>query len=113
MLEGEFCRRLINRLREHPDLRANGVVFRHTNWMTSGVPDFSVTLREHTLWVECKMLGNKPTKIQKSFLDKLARGAALITASVDGKRAVITPVEHIGWLTMEELADEIVQRVAL
>lgn len=73
MLESKFTSLLLKNLRELPEL--NGcIIWKHSNFYTAGIPDFSVTRGTVTHWVEVKMYPNYATALQLDTLRRLARG---------------------------------------
>lgn len=83
MLEGTFNEKLRKALAEHPALR-DWVVIKHCDMFHKGIPDFSISRGRTTVWVEVKMEGKRPEKIQQHYLDKFE--GFWIAAELDGKR---------------------------
>lgn len=111
MTESQFTAKLLKRLREH-ELLSRAVIWKHCNQFTRGVPDFSITVSTRTHWYEVKKFGNAPTEIQNYYLNRIGPLAAfVITIHSDGKRALISPLEALGYLTVAELTEEIVARI--
>ena len=110
MLEGQFTRELIKRLRAHSGLRAAYIV-KHANQFTAGVPDFRVSIGLRTLFVEVKRKGNNPTKIQWHTIRKLAAGCIVIWFK--GREGFIRDGSGAcsDWLSMNAICDEIARRV--
>lgn len=110
MNEGAVTRKLRKALAEYPRLKGRALVQRHVNYYVSGVLDMSVSIEQFTLWLELKMLGNSLTKVQAYNVKLLGTGAMVITFSKDGKLAIIKDAEGFGWMTFEQLVEEIVSR---
>lgn len=108
MLEGAFTSKLLKKLRTHPILK-DAVIYKHSDYFTKGVPDFSITWQPAALttWWEVKISPNTLTQIQKWYLDHLRPVAYLITAHPSGREAVIYPSEY-GSMNIESLVEEIV-----
>lgn len=106
MLEGAFTSKLLKKLRDHSALK-DAVIFKHSDYFTRGVPDFSISINSLTTWWEVKMEPNEPTKIQAYYLNKLRPVSYVITAHLSGKRAWITPSEY-GPMDVDDLVEEIV-----
>lgn len=106
MLEGAFTSKLLKKLREHPVLK-KAVIFKHSDYFTKGVPDFSITYGSLTTWWEVKISPNTPTSIQQWYLDHLRPVSYLITAHPSGREACIFPSEY-GSMNIESLVEEIV-----
>jgi hypothetical protein len=73
MNEGAYCRQLVAYLRKtFPD----AVVQRHTDMITAGTPDISVTIAKTTVWLEVKVtdtgLNFKAREIQRHVVKRLA-----------------------------------------
>ena len=83
MLEGKFTQKLLKALRSAPELH-EAVIWKHSDWITAGVPDFSVTINGLTTWFEVKVAPNVPTKLQAYYLEKLQPRAYLVTVSKFG-----------------------------
>lgn len=107
MTESQFTQKLLRALKQHPALR-EAWIQKHNDRTSAGIPDFSVTRNRVTVWYEVKMWPNRPTKLQAWTLRRLKDGGALII--VKGRDCVITPITQIGYLTFEQLVEEIVQR---
>jgi hypothetical protein len=107
MLEGTFTNRLLTKLRTQPALKRAAIV-KHVNPYHRGVPDFSITLGRKTWWYEVKRWGEQPTKIQRWHLERMA--GEVITIAPAGNGAVITPLGALGFLTTDELIEEITAR---
>lgn len=113
MREAEFTSKLLRRLRAHPAL--GGVrerVVKHNNTYVRGIADFSVTFGARTTWWEVKRYGEKPTKIQQWYLDKVygTDGGAVIMMSEDCQHALVSGCEWAGYMTIDEVVLEIVAR---
>lgn len=109
MLEGQFTRELIKRLKRHPALK-DAYIVKHVNPFTAGVPDFSVSVGIRTLWVEVKRHKNNPTKLQWYTIDKLADGAIVVWFK--GREAFFRAEGACSdWMSMNALRDEIARRV--
>jgi len=80
MTESQQTLKLLKELRKR---MRNAVIFKHHNFYTAGVPDFSVSLDGRTVWFECKLERNEPTKLQRYYLDRLAPHAYVITFNDD------------------------------
>jgi hypothetical protein len=109
MLEGQFTRELIKRLRAHHALR-DAYIVKHANPFTAGVPDFSVSVGIRTLWVEVKRHEKNPTKLQWHTVNKLKNGAIVVWFK---GREVFYWAEGAcsDWLSINALCDEIARRV--
>lgn len=111
MTESQFQAKLLGRLRAHSALRKRAVIYKYADRYSAGIPDFSISLGYRTLWFECKMYGNVPTKLQDYYLQRLGDAAAVITCSKDGREMLISPIESlVGWMSLEQLVAEIVTR---
>lgn len=106
MKESAFTAKLLKALRAHPALRDRAAIIKHANPFHRGIPDFSVTIQRRTWWYEVKKRGEKPTKIQLWHLHRM--DGDLIT--FHGNEAFITPLQGFGWLSINELTEEIVSR---
>ena len=82
MLEGEFSRKLLKALREHPAL-AEAVVWKHADRFNAGFPDVTITIGKHTEFFELKIHPNRPTKLQEYYLRRLGAGGHLVTVEKD------------------------------
>lgn len=90
-----------------PDLRKllepkGAVIFKHNDFYTSGVPDFTITIDGRTTWWEAKLAPNEPTKLQRYFLDRLAPNAFVITYSNQSKLVTIQWKESTALHTYKE-----------
>lgn len=109
MLEGAFTSKLLKKLREHPILEKDAIIWKHNDFYTAGIPDFSIVWPPAALttWWEVKMSPKEPTNLQAFYLKKMRPISYLITAHPTGKQAWITPSEY-GPMTIEALVEEIV-----
>lgn len=105
MTESQFTQKLLKALRSHPALK-DAVIFKFNDRTTRGIPDFSISIYEHTIWFEVKVGNNNPTKIQAYFLKKF-RGAAVLLRN-SGR---ITWVNDNEYFEFDELVDNIVRRL--
>jgi hypothetical protein len=78
MTESAFTRKLLKDLRARLVPRG-AVLYKHNDFYTAGVPDFTITIGGRTTWWEIKVAPNTPTKLQQHFLDRLAPVAFIIT----------------------------------
>lgn len=67
--ESQFTGRLLKELRLR--LGPSAVILKHCDRYTSGVPDVSVTLNDHTLWLEIKVAPYKLTRLQTIMLKRM------------------------------------------
>lgn len=107
MTEGEFNRKLKAALEKRLQ---SWVVLKHNDRSTKGIPDFSVSQGSMTLWIECKMEPEMPTKIQSYYLRKLHYGGAVVCASSDGRNVAFqAPYYHgpVKFISFETLIEEI------
>lgn len=109
MLEGDVTRKLRKALAAHRRLKY-AAIHRHVNLYEGGILDLSVSIGQFTIWIEVKMLGGKLTKLQEYEVARLGLGAMVVTFSKDGKLAIIKDAEGFGWMTFEQLVEEIVSR---
>lgn len=73
MQEGQFTQKLLREIKSHiPD----AVVFKFSDRITRGIPDFSITWCGLTTWFEVKLVANKRPfePIQYEYLRRLFRG---------------------------------------
>lgn len=113
MTESQWTSRLLQKLRKHPDL-ANAVVWKHANPYAKGIPDFSVTIGPRTHWYEVKLQGNRVTEIQQYYLDRIgAQGAFVIVVAKDGRGATVQPLVALGYMSVNELVEEIAARIII
>jgi hypothetical protein len=111
MTESQFQGKLLRALRSHAALRNKAVIYKHNDRFSAGIPDFSISIGYRTLWLECKMYGNIPTRLQNYYLKKHGDAAAIITCSKNGREMLISPLEAIvGWMDFEQLVAEILTR---
>lgn len=111
MREGQFQLKLLRALRSHATLRDRAVIYKHADRFSAGIPDFSISIGYRTLWFECKMYGSVPTKLQDYYLKRHGDAAAVVTCSKNGREMLISPLEAVaGWMTFEQLVNEIVTR---
>lgn len=94
MTESHVTRKLLRRLRE--TLPA-AVIFKHNDFYTAGIPDFTITLNGKTTWFEIKVIPNKVTELQALFIVKLQPRSHIITFSRDGKYLSIDNGETISF----------------
>src|SRR5258708_38880993 len=109
MKEAAFTAKLLKALRSHAALH-DAVIWKHSDFYTKGVPDFSVTLNSYTTWWECKIKPNKTTKLQSWFLAKLGACAFIISASNDGKWVEIFSAFEGCGTSFNSSIEEIVKR---
>jgi hypothetical protein len=110
MLEGSFTNKVIRKLRTHPALE-KAVVIKHINPFHRGVPDFSVTIGPRTFWVEVKLQGRKPEKIQYWHLRRMD-GATLWFNKPGSLGLLWHRCKLTAWLERDtELIEEIVRCV--
>ena len=76
--ESEWTSHLLTKLRVAAVMK-EAVVYKHNDWSTKGIPDFSISLAGHTSWWEVKRVGKFPTKIQYHYLKLLAPAAFVLT----------------------------------
>lgn len=76
--ESKFTREIMKKLRAHPALK-DGVVFKHNDFYTAGIPDLSITINSQTTWFELKVEPGVPTKLQQFYLDKLRPRSYVVT----------------------------------
>lgn len=71
MIESKLTKALLKEIRARMPY---AVVFKHTEQVTSGVPDISVTYRGRTMWVEVKRVlrGFRDTGLQALTMKQLA-----------------------------------------
>lgn len=107
--ESDFTRNLLKEIRQHPDMRA-AVVYKHNDFYTAGIPDFSISMGLKTTWWEVKVEPNAPTKLQQIYLEKLSPGSYIITKMKD-KRIKIERVggSQLFALSVKEAAERVVQ----
>jgi hypothetical protein len=61
--ESQLATKFMKRLKSA--LPPKAVIFRHVDQFTRGVPDYSVTLGDKTVWIEFKAEGGKLSPIQE------------------------------------------------
>lgn len=54
MIESDILRDLLKYLRENVEGKKRGVILKHADAFTAGIPDFSVTWKRKTSWYEVK-----------------------------------------------------------
>ena len=109
MLEGQFTRELLKRLRSHAALR-DAYIVKHANPFTAGVPDFSVSVGIRTLFVEVKRKGKNPTKLQWHTINKLRDGCLVLWYA--GREGYIYSQGDCSLrMSINALCDEIARRV--
>jgi hypothetical protein len=109
MTESQFQSKLLKALRSHTALR-DAVIFKHSDRINGGVPDFSITIEKRTLWVELKRYPNKCTKLQSYYIDKLQRGALLVTDHGNGNYGIWQPTLEAKVFKFDELVEDIAWR---
>lgn len=110
MTESQFTRKLLAELGKHPALK-QAVIWKHADRFTAGVPDFSVSIGKHTLWIECKMSPKVPTKLQRYYLDRLRDGAIVVIARDNGRNATLWRGLEFEIYPFNELVEAIVRLV--
>jgi hypothetical protein len=80
-------------------------IFKHNDYYTSGIPDFSVTVQDLTTWFEVKVFPNSPTKLQAFFLQRLKPRSYLITFDKHGLIATIDEVTYTFSQLIERVVD--------
>ena len=65
-----------------------GRVFKHNDFYTTGVPDFSITYLGKTTWLECKVAPNSPTALQQDSLRRAAPHAYVVIYTRDAADTV-------------------------
>ena len=78
MNESGFTRQLMPKLRAVVEKQLGGVVFKHNDFYTAGVPDLTITLGRATTWFEIKVAPNTATKLQMYYLSKLKRSYLVV-----------------------------------
>jgi hypothetical protein len=94
-------------LRSHAALRDCAWIQKHADHYSAGVPDFSVSIKERTIWFEVKIGKNNPTKLQAWTLKRLGVAGVFIRASYRGNYAWLNDNDY---LEFPALVDKIVQR---
>jgi hypothetical protein len=111
MKEGDFTSLLLRTLKAHPSLQG-AVIFKHSDFYTMGVPDFTITIRGRTTWWEVKVHPNKPTKIQQFYIDALKPVSYVIVAKEHGGRPMNSEITvsgcGLGWMKWDVAINAIV-----
>ena len=111
MRESTYTTKLLAVLRTHPLLRDSAWIQKHNDRSSRGVPDFSVTVGMRTLWVECKMEGEKPTKIQQWTLNRIGDGAMTIWFGHGGCCYAWRAAKLTDWIPLDAMATVIAELV--
>jgi hypothetical protein len=106
MLESKFTGKLLKALRRHPRL-AGAVIWKHNDWSTAGIPDFSITHNQQTTWFEVKIFPNTPTKLQRHYLNLLGLSAFVITYGGDNAVGFERVNGYYTEMTFKELVEQI------
>jgi hypothetical protein len=115
MLEAAFTAKLLKALRTHPGLIRDAVIWKHADPYSKGIPDFSISIGQKTIWFEVKVWPNRPTKLQSYYLSRLKAGGKLIMALSSGGKVIIafSSGRFVGfngyWHTFSGLVEEIVR----
>lgn len=96
-----------------PDLRKRlepkgAVIFKHNDFYTSGVPDFTITIDGRTTWWEAKLAPNTPTKLQAYYLKALGSAGYVITYDDHARLVIIQWKDHINFYDYQEALNIIV-----
>lgn len=77
MTEARFQAKLLTALRQHPALR-EAVIWKLSDRFTRGIPDVFVSMDGVTRFFELKVWPNRPTKIQRYWLERLGTERAYV-----------------------------------
>lgn len=109
MKESVYQAKILLALRVHPALR-DAIIWKFTDRLTGGIPDFCVIWKGRTTWWEVKVAPRKVTKLQAYYIYKIGKSANVIM-HYQGSNFIASGGEDSLPFTIDELIEVIVRRI--